>query len=156
MLELTQNLHAAFLKSGKTLAFAESCTGGAMAAALTAIPGASNFFLGSIVAYSNSWKERFLHVSSATLQSKGAVSRETVEEMIRGLFSLTSCDFAAAVSGIAGPTGGTVEKPVGTLFFAVGRRGEPIEIKRVQAPSGRKEAIDFATQSVFKALLEKL
>ncbi len=147
-------LHASLLKSGKKLALAESCTGGAMAAALTAIPGASQFFLGSVVAYSNVWKEQFLGVSPKTLSSKGAVSREAVEEMVRGLFLRTECDFAAAVSGIAGPTGGEIGKPVGTVFIAVAKRGEPIDVQLIHGPKDRKEVIDMAVQTTFKKLYD--
>jgi PncC family amidohydrolase len=155
-MRIEEKLHAAFLKSGKTLALAESCTGGAMAAALTSIPDASKFFLGSLVVYSNAWKELFLGVSPALLRTKGAVSREAVEEMVRGLFNRTECDFAAAVSGIAGPTGGTPDKPVGTIFIAVGKRGSTIDVQHVHAPTGRKAAIDFTVQTTFEALYQRL
>jgi PncC family amidohydrolase len=159
-MRIEEKLHAAFLKSGKTLALAESCTGGAMAASLTSIPDASKFFLGSFVVYTNGWKEKFLGVSPMTLQTKGAVSRETVEEMVRGLFQRTECDFAAAVSGIAGPTGSLPGKPVGTIFFGIGKRGASIDVQCVHAPNhfkdGRKAAIDFAIQKTFEALLERL
>ncbi len=155
-MRIEEKLHAAFLKSKKTLALVESCTGGAMASALTAIPDASKFFLGSLVVYSNAWKEKFLGVSPITLQMKGAVSSEAVEEMVRGLFHRTECDFAAAVSGIAGPAGGTPEKPVGTIFIAVGQRGCPLDIQRLQAPKDRKGAIDFAVQTTFEALLKRI
>lgn len=142
-------LHAAFLKHGKTLALAESCTGGAIAAKLVAIPGASNFFLGSVVAYSNAWKETFLGVSSQTLKTKGAVSVEAVKEMVQGLFAKTKCDYAAAVSGIAGPENGV-------LCIAVGKRGMQIESKIMRAPEGRAEAIAFATEAALTALLQCL
>lgn len=155
-MRIEEKLHVAFLKSQKTLALAESCTGGAMASALTAIPGASRFFLGSLVVYSNAWKEAFLGVSPTTLQTKGAVSAEAVEEMVRGLFHRTECDFAAAVSGVAGPTGGTPAKPVGTIFIAVGKRGESIDVQRLHAPKDRKGAIDFAVQTTFEVLLQRI
>ncbi|HEX2582831.1 MAG TPA: CinA family protein [Chlamydiales bacterium] len=155
-MRIEEKLHAAFLKSQKTLALAESCTGGAMASALTAIPGASHFLLGSLVVYSNTWKEEFLGVSPRTLQTKGAVSAEVVEEMVRGLFHRTQCDFAAAVSGIAGPSGGTSEKPVGTIFIAIGKRGDFMDVQRLQAPKDRRGAIAFAVETTFEALLKQV
>ncbi|MDE3045416.1 MAG: CinA family protein [Verrucomicrobiota bacterium] len=153
---IAQKLHAAFLKSGKTLSLAESCTGGAVAAQLTALPGASQFFLGSLVAYSNAWKEGFLGVSSHTLQKHGAVSVETVREMVKGLFEKTACDYAGAISGIAGPTGGTPDKPVGTIYLAVGKRGTPINAWVIQAPKTRPEAIAAAGDALMAALLDLL
>jgi nicotinamide-nucleotide amidase len=107
-----------------TLATAESCTGGDLAARLTKISGSSAYFLAGLVAYSNQMKEKLLAVSSKTLQIHGAVSRETVEEMVEGALTVTGADFAIAVSGIAGPTGGTKEKPVGTVWGAIKQRGQ--------------------------------
>jgi len=155
-MRIEEKIHDAFIKSGQTLALAESCTGGAAAAALTRIAGASQFFLGSLVVYSNAWKEAFLGVSAKTLESKGAVSANTVEEMVQGLFARTECDFAAAISGIAGPSGGSQEKPVGTVFIAVAKRGEPIFIQRIQAPLEREAVIASAIQTTFEALLERV
>ncbi len=140
----------------KTVAFAESCTGGAIAAKVTAIPGASKYFLGSLVAYSNGWKERFLQVSRTTLKQKGAVSRETVIEMVQGLFNETEADYAAAVSGIAGPSGGTKEHPIGTIFIAVGHRGEKIDAGIVHAPPERHAAIELAAHLTLGALWRRL
>jgi PncC family amidohydrolase len=151
-----KTLHALMLKSKLTLGLAESCTGGKVAASLTAIPGASNFLLGSIVAYSNDWKEKFLYVSPTTLRDKGAVSYEAVEEMVQGLLNQTNCDIAAAVSGIAGPTGGSAEKPVGTIFIATCRRGHTPKVLRVQAPSPRDAAINFAVETVLKAISDAI
>ena len=150
----SKTAHTALLKSGLTLSLAESCTGGKIASSLAAIPGASQFLLGSIVSYSNEWKEKFLNVSPSTLQSKGAVCRETVEEMVQGLFTNTTCDLAAAVSGIAGPAGGSAEKPVGTIFIAAGKRGQPIRTLRVQAPPMRDKAIDFAVETTLKIIID--
>lgn len=113
------------IRNKKKLACAESCTGGFLASQLTAIPGASNYFLGSLVTYSNQLKEKLLHVSSKTISAKGAVSTETVQEMWKGVLSETGADFGIAVSGIAGPTGGTAEKPVGTVFYAIGFKDQP-------------------------------
>lgn len=145
-----------FIFRKKTLALAESCTGGAVAAKLTAIAGASNYLLGSIVAYSNEWKERFLLVSHTTLNEKGAVSREAVIEMVKGLLSETNADFAVAVSGIAGPSGGTKELPVGTIYIAIGQRGDRIDAGVIHAPHDRTSAIDLAVHLTLGALWRRL
>ncbi len=108
----------------KKIAIAESCTGGLLMATLTQSPGASEFLLGGVVAYSNELKERLLHVSPQTLADFGAVSKETVVEMCEGLFQVTSADIGVAVSGIFGPGGGSEEKPIGTVWMAIGKRGE--------------------------------
>lgn len=154
--KIEEAVHRAFIERKKTLALAESCTGGAVASRLTLIPGASQFLLGSIVAYSNSWKERFLQVSRTTLKQKGAVSREVVIEMVQGLFNETDADFAAAISGIAGPTGGTKEKPVGTIYIAIGHRGEKIDAGVIHAPQERLSAIELSVHLTLGALWRRL
>jgi len=113
-----------FISHKKTLACAESCTGGSLASHLTAIAGSSDYFLGSLVTYSNELKCRLLGVSSETLCSKGAVSEEAVMEMVEGLLKVTKADWGIAVSGIAGPGGGTPENPVGTIWYAIGEKGQ--------------------------------
>lgn len=149
-------LQKEFIHRKKTLALAESCTGGAIAAKLTAIPDASKYLLGSIVAYSNVWKERFLQVSRTTLKQKGAVSREVVIEMVQGLFNETDADYGVAVSGIAGPSGGTKEKPVGTIYIAIGHRGSKIDAGVIHAPPERHTAIDLAVHLTLGALWRRL
>lgn len=103
----------------QTLALAESCTGGRLADRLTNVPGASAAFLGGVVAYSNAAKQKFLGVHAETLAVNGAVSEAVAREMARGARKKFGADFALAVTGIAGPTGGTKEKPVGTVFLAL-------------------------------------
>ncbi|MFA5495916.1 MAG: CinA family protein, partial [Porticoccaceae bacterium] len=97
---------------------AESCTGGGVAAAITAVPGSSRWFEAGFVSYANSAKERLLDVRPATLAAWGAVSEAVVEEMARGALRAAGADLAVAVSGIAGPDGGSPDKPVGTVWFA--------------------------------------
>ena len=101
-----------------TIATAESCTGGRLAAALNALPGSSAYYLGSVVAYANEVKEQVLGVEHDTLTQYGAVSEQTVREMAEGVRRLMHTDYAIATSGIAGPDGGTEDKPVGTVWIA--------------------------------------
>jgi nicotinamide-nucleotide amidase len=102
------------------VATAESCTGGGIAAAITAIAGSSAWFEYGIVSYANQAKEKLLQVNSQTLLDEGAVSQAVVEQMVKGVLVLSGADIAVAVSGVAGPSGGSVEKPVGTVWFAWG------------------------------------
>ena len=105
-------------QQGKTIATAESCTGGRLAAALNAQSGASAYYMGSVIAYDNSIKEQVLGVRHDTLLQYGAVSEQTVLQMAEGVRTLMHTDYAIATSGIAGPTGGTIDKPVGTVWIA--------------------------------------
>jgi len=106
-------------KQKKTLALAESCTGGLISHRITNIPGSSAYFLGSVVSYSNDSKESLLNVPKETRKKYGAVSRETVLRMAKGAKAVFGANIAAAITGIAGPGGGTKEKPVGLAFIAV-------------------------------------
>jgi nicotinamide-nucleotide amidase len=110
------------LKKGAACATAESCTGGAIAARITRIPGASAYFKGAVVAYSNEAKEKVLGVPKSVLEARGAVSREVVEIMARNVLDVMGADFGIAVSGIAGPTGGSPDKPVGLVWLAAACR----------------------------------
>ena len=116
-------------KSKQTLSTAESCTGGNIAALITSVAGSSNVFKGSIVAYSNPIKNKLLNVQNNTLNTYGAVSKETVKEMCSGLLEIMNTDFAISISGIAGPTGGTEEKPVGTTWICVASKEKLITQK---------------------------
>ncbi|HWB91337.1 MAG TPA: CinA family nicotinamide mononucleotide deamidase-related protein [Puia sp.] len=110
------------LEKGKTMSTAESCTGGYIAHLITSIAGSSRYYKGSVVSYDNAVKKNTLHVASETLERDGAVSEATVRQMVAGALSLLDTDFAIATSGIMGPDGGTPEKPVGTVWVAVGNR----------------------------------
>ena len=145
-----------FVKHKKTLAFAESCTGGLLSSHVTSVPGASEYFLGSFVVYSNSLKEQILGVSKKTLDSQGAVSEETVREMLAGVFQRSAADFAIAVSGIAGPTGGTEQKPVGTICAAIGQRGKSPDIGTFQAFGNRQTITLSTTHKLLGALWRKV
>ncbi len=126
----------------KTVSTAESCTGGYIAHLITSIAGSSDYFKGSVVSYSNSIKENVLQVNNETLSTVGAVSEETVKEMISGVLKVMQTDYAVAVSGIMGPGGGSEDKPVGTVWIAVGNT-EKIETKRMHFRFDRKRNIEL-------------
>jgi len=116
--KLAQALVNELTASGKAVATAESCTGGWVAKAITDISGSSAVFGYCIVTYSNGAKESIIGVQNKTLEDHGSVSAEVVKEMAKGTLRLSGADIAVAVSGVAGPDGGTKEKPVGTVWFA--------------------------------------
>lgn len=126
-----------------TLACAESCTGGFLSHLITGVSGSSAYFNGSIVAYSNEIKNKILGVSNKILTLNGAVSEECVKAMVRGVIKKMNVDLAIAVSGIAGPTGGTIEKPVGTVWIAAGD-AENILTYKIGIDRGRAKNIEFA------------
>lgn len=117
------------LDRGQTLGTAESCTGGFIAQLITAMAGSSRYYKGSVVSYANEIKERVLQVSPETLEKEGAVSEATVIQMVKGALEALQTDYAIAVSGIMGPDGGSQEKPVGTVWVAVGNSREIITQK---------------------------
>lgn len=116
--ELSRELGACLQRSGWRIATAESCTGGGVAAAITAIAGSSAWFEYGVVSYANVAKQKLLGVSAQTLDIEGAVSEAVVVEMVRGALALSGADLAVAISGIAGPSGATPGKRVGTVWFA--------------------------------------
>ena len=133
---LTQALNTALLDSGKTITLAESCTGGAIAAGITSEAGSSAIFEAGFVVYSNAMKQTMLGVSPKTLEQYGAVSEEVVRELAEGALRVSGADIALTISGIAGPTGGSPEKPVGTVWMAWGEAGS-IQARRFFLPVGR-------------------
>jgi len=114
-----------------TLATAESCTGGLIGAELTAIPGSSDVYLGGVIAYSNSLKEHLLRVPLQILESVGAVSKEAALAMVNGICQTTGAGAGIAVTGIAGPGGGTDEKPVGLVYIAAAFNGQAVVTKHL-------------------------
>lgn len=138
-----------------TLSTAESCTGGGIAALITSVPGSSSYFKGGIVAYSNEVKMNLLHVSPQTLEKHGAVSRETVIEMAKGAMEALKTECAVATSGIAGPGGGTLEKPVGTIWMAVACR-DKIVTRKEEGDLGRIENVKRTIQDVLAMLCSEL
>lgn len=119
---LAKTVGEMLLTRNKTLSTAESCTGGYISHLITSVPGSSKYFEGAVAAYSYDIKEKLLNVQNKTLNTVGAVSKETVIEMTKGLLDIMDTDYGIAVSGIAGPGGGTPEKPVGTVWIAVGNK----------------------------------
>ncbi|MBP5400525.1 MAG: CinA family nicotinamide mononucleotide deamidase-related protein [Bacteroidales bacterium] len=138
--------------SGRTLATAESCTGGNIAAKLTALPGASAYFRGGVVAYSNEVKESELGVRHETLVRHGAVSEETVREMVTGARERLGADYAVATTGVAGPSGGTPEKPVGTVWIAVAS-ADGVSTELLHLTGRRAQIVERTCNAVFAALL---
>lgn len=137
--------------TGKTLALAESCTGGYITHLITSIPGSSEYLNGSVVPYHNQFKQNILGVKAETLRSQGAVSEATVHEMAEGVRSLFGADFGLASSGIAGPDGGTGEKPVGTVWIACAGRGFS-EAKKLQLTQDRLLNIQLTAVAVLNLL----
>lgn len=117
------------LSRTQTMATAESCTGGYIAHLITSIPGSSDYYKGSIVSYANQVKQDLLGVNQRTLTQYGAVSEETVKEMVHGALQHLKVDYAVATSGIMGPGGGTEQKPVGTVWIAVGNKDQVVTLK---------------------------
>ena len=142
-------------KKKLTLSTAESCTGGSIAARLTSIAGSSEYFNGGIVAYSNEVKMNLLHVSPETLETYGAVSEQTVTEMVKGAMKAMKTDCAVATSGLAGPGGGTPEKPVGTVWIAAGYKNE-IRTYRQETNRGRAMNIERAGNNALLILRDLL
>ena len=116
---VAEKLVELYKSSGKTCATAESCTGGGIGAAITSVTGSSEVFLGGVISYANEVKRDVLGVAAQVLDEHGAVSSETAAQMAEGARRLTKADVAVAVTGIAGPGGGSVEKPVGLVWFGL-------------------------------------
>jgi nicotinamide-nucleotide amidase len=140
-------------EKGLWLATAESCTGGNIAKQITNVSGSSTYFAGAIVAYQNEIKIQELGVSPETLRDFGAVSQETVEEMAEGVRKRLKTDIGVAVSGIAGPTGATEGKPIGTIWICVSTQDKNIS-RRFQFGQSRKRNVDLATLNAFAMIKE--
>ncbi len=137
-----------------TLCVAESCTGGRLAARLTSIPGASAYFLGGMIVYSNEMKTKWLDVPTTLLNDKGAVSAEVAEAMVKGILEKSGCDYALAVTGIAGPGGGTSEKPVGTVWCAIGQKTRPLLSWKLNLTGSRSEIMEVAVEDILAKFYE--
>ena len=149
LLALSTELVALLDRRSMTIATAESCTGGAVSQAITSVAGCSSVMRGAVVAYHNDVKTSMLGVDSTTLEENGAVSEAVVRQMVNGVSRVMSTDCAIAISGIAGPGGGTPEKPVGTVWVAV-KVCDTVKTKKLQLlDRGRVDNINDAT---FEAL----
>lgn len=152
---LCRTLHAHCCAKKLFVACAESCTGGLVAGAITDLPGASEIFDRGFVTYSNAAKVEMLDVSQATLDGHGAVSKETAIEMAVGALKHSRADLAVAITGIAGPSGGTDEKPVGLVHFACARRGGDIaQVERRFGPLSREEIRAASVVQALQMLIE--
>lgn len=139
----------------QTLATAESCTGGRIAEAIIAVPGASKYFKGGIVCYVNEVKERLLGVSHQLLEERTAVCEEVAIAMVKGACQTLDTDYAVASTGVAGPGGGTKETPVGTIFLACGNRDHVVTCK-LEEDHGRDINIAIATNKAIQMLRDFL
>jgi nicotinamide-nucleotide amidase len=143
----------ALREAGLTLAVAESCTGGLVGSMLTSVPGASDYLLFDAVTYANAAKESVLGVSPDTLRAHGAVSEEVAAEMAEGALRVAGSDLAVAITGIAGPGGGSPEKPVGTVCFALARRGAEVFTHRRRLPGDRDRIRTLAAYVALRLVL---
>ncbi len=142
-------------EKGLTIATAESCTGGAISAAITSVPGSSEIFLGGVVAYHNNTKHNLLHVSEESIATYGAVSLPVVEQMANGVAAAVGSQCAIATSGIAGPSGGSEQKPVGTVCIAVRVPGKII-VDHFHFPGNRQRVIERSTATALIKLIRAL
>ena len=152
---LEERVHEILTTRGQKLAVAESCTGGAIAAKFTAMAGASRYFMAGVVSYSNEAKRDILGVSQESLIKYGAVSEQVAREMAEGVRRVASADYAIATTGIAGPSGGSEEKPVGTVWMAVATPTRTIAVVR-NSGTDRGQIISRATAYAIEMLYNEL
>lgn len=156
---LSEKVGECLLERRLMLVTAESCTGGWMAQAITAAAGSSQWFERGFITYSNTAKMEMLGVRAATLDRQGAVSEATVQEMAEGALTHSHGQVAVAVSGVAGPGGGSLEKPVGTVCLAWAGRGAPTHTRRIQLLGNReairRQAVAVALQGILDYLRDK-
>jgi len=153
---IEENIKKLLVEENKKLALAESCSGGYLSSSLTFLPETSRYFLGSIVTYSNELKKDILKVPEEILKTKGAVSEEVVEAMVKGVFGITKADYAVAISGIAGPGGATDKKPVGMVCIGVGKRGEKVDKKTIYLQGDRSFIIKLCSKYALGLLYLKI
>jgi nicotinamide-nucleotide amidase len=153
LVEHARRLQTACLQRGRTLAAAESCTGGLVAHLITEVPGSSGYFRGGVVAYSDDVKQAALGVPEETLRAHGAVSAQVALAMAEGVRARMGAHVGAGVTGIAGPDGGTESKPVGLVYIAVAGGREPI-VQRFVWPHDREGNKRASAEAVLRLLLE--
>ena len=156
MQDLVKALSEQLIKASKKLVTAESCTGGLIASEITRHSGSSELFERGFVTYSNEAKQELLNVSKETLDHFGAVSEETAKEMAEGALQNSRADIAVSVTGIAGPSGGSDEKPVGTVCFGVCEKGKSAATSTERFNGSRHEVQDQAAKHALTIVLESL
>ncbi|MCD8202207.1 MAG: CinA family protein, partial [Prevotella sp.] len=149
---LSREISQFIWETGKTMGTAESCTGGRIAESIILVPGASNYFKGSIVSYTNEIKEKLLHVDHQLLEEKTAVCEEVAIAMVKGAIKTLNVDYAISATGIAGPSGGTPEIPVGTIWLACGNSDDIITLK-LEEDLGRDRNLENATSKALELFL---
>jgi nicotinamide-nucleotide amidase len=148
---LAKALGNLLVNNKKTMATAESCTGGNIAQLITINPGSSAYYKGSVISYDNAVKQNILKVSPQTLQAHGAVSEQTVIEMLTGVLDVVGADYALAVSGIMGPDGGSADKPVGLVWIAAGTADKHVT-KQFNFRFDRARNIEFTSLNALNLL----
>lgn len=152
---LSKEISQFIWEKGKTLGTAESCTGGRIAEAIILMPGASNYFKGSIVSYVDEIKEKILGVDARLLEEKTAVCEEVAKEMVKGAIKALNVDYAISATGFAGPSGGTAENPVGTIWIACGSEDDIVTLK-LEEDKGRDLNLANATSCALQLFLNYL
>ena len=152
---LSKEISQFIWEKGKTLGTAESCTGGRIAEAIILMPGASNYFKGGIVSYTNDVKEKLLGVSHDVLEEKTAVCEDVAVEMVKGARKALDVDYAISATGIAGPAGGTHEMPVGTIWLTCGNADDIVTMK-LEEDRGRDLNLENATTQALQLFLNYL
>lgn len=149
---LSREISQFIWEKDKTLGTAESCTGGRIAEAIILMPGASNYFKGSIVSYTDEIKEKILNVNRDLLNEKTAVCEDVAIEMVKGAIDALNVDYAISATGIAGPAGGTAENPVGTIWIACGSKDDIVTMK-LEDDHGRDMNLSNATNQALRLFL---
>lgn len=149
---LSREIQQYLYESGLTLGTAESCTGGRIAESIIAVPGSSTYFKGGVISYTNEVKENILGINHQLLEEKTAVCEDVAKEMVRGAIRTLNVDFAIASTGIAGPSGGTAEIPVGTIWLACGNADDVVTC-RLTEDFGRDINLAIATTKALQMFL---
>lgn len=150
---LSRQIQDLLYDNGKTLGTAESCTGGRIAEAIIAVPGASNYFKGGIISYTNEIKIKLLHVNEKTLEEQTAVCEDVAKQMVSGACDALNVDYAISSTGIAGPGGGTKDIPVGTIWIGFGSKDD-VESYLLTEDDGRDINLAKATNQALKLFLD--
>lgn len=153
LIALAERLQGLCLGRGLTVAVAESCTGGLVATSITSVAGSSGYFLGGVVSYSNEAKQVLLDVPGSTLEAHGAVSAQVARAMAAGAQARFGATLAASVTGVAGPDGGSEEKPVGLTYVALASAGA-VEVRRIQLAGDRAGNRDAAARAALEWLID--